>query len=1400
MDEKETKSKRTAKSTSDASKTETKSKAQTEKKTAAAASSAKSKPAAPKATKDKTAEIAIPAEKKKTAAKKSETAKESKPTAQKVAAPVKEEVAATKETKPLKEQKTNEDKKNAPKKSVIEKIKSFASTKKGKIRIIITAAVSLLLVVAIILGVVLGTKSCSNNNSGNNGGNTGENPGGDIGNNGDIVIPKPNNPNYTEGDLKPGDPYYEVSTGIEHYFNPGELPKYEYDTDKKTNTIVGYSAQQIGTVERKIPTKTRDEGLGAYPKFGYTLSTVIGSDDDKIAARNALIAESSYLTATGTWNAGGGNYTWMDKDGFLYSGTTAEPVPTLDKFEKHRRLYKHSASQGLYFGDVDPAEPGIIKEVTMRPRGYNGYGVTGVYAPAGEVIKIQISEADMNATGGLEIHIGQALYNGKANNIWTAKGQMQRIPHLLNTMKINKNTAVLENGVYTAYVGSFIGGPIYIRNKSVTFTATISGGVTYSHFILGYTTREEFEANAQSSTPYFDLEVWHNGVLHSGPKINAKNFSYDDIYKVAVLWDKVASVTTTGSSQGIVFLYEPFVAAGAAVAFPGQGSVNCPSGWMSSALNYNSIVSSGAWGNFHEYHHNFQGYGVGNGGEVTNNGMTLVSYALFTKISANRGISSYGAAGLGGWNNYTSATLALEEVLKIRRPDENPSNGNQGLALYATLLHNFGPDNYIQAKYRQQIGKYGQTYTGYLRAWQEITHNDMTYYFKDLLKGIDDSVAGNWGNPEYPMFVPVSSVYQTGRSYNYDGQKKYINTMQPYVIPFGKEFKIDLSKYSSPNGQYASGSVVIPEEFNYTIKSISQPEHGSIEQIDDYNFIYHPDTNNLDSGEIIATLSITKDDNAFTVEDVDLVLQFEQSHETNKTTLTRKTYTYSADNMYTDAQTAYESGYEGYTEVTEEDHFNPTQNCNTDIWYYPDNDATHNKYPNAPDKYFVKDNTINELHGKLYFEDAGKYRIYLRGRMNCAMYYSVDGGKTYTLGATIKDSSVIGNSAQFRPNDDRTYVDLELEEHSWVYFKEVLIVQSSPTVGYIGLGTAKWTEPMFTMTVDENGVTHYFDYQGNEVTEEEANNAELIPPTKANYVNAYRHDYEFPSNAGFTTDYFYTRKYNYTYNDLKVFDEKQTCIESQYQPWDSSSSFSIDNLFDDDDNTFIHTNKTSISENNPFIATVKLDNPVTANRLVFHGSAVKSSYSTYLPKAFKIWVSEDGENWTQVYETAGSKLGKLQVVADFDEYHTFSYYKVEVTDTHSTGYQKYLCLNKIELSSILTIPNGNDICPDNSMFKYAGNWKGEQAFSTFGHIYIGQKGATMSFDFTGTRVGFISSSEFGRNFEVYIDGKKADSIELKEDNGIYSVSYMSQKLAEGTHRVEIRCTGEANIDSILTYA
>ena len=67
---------------------------------------------------------------------------------------------------------------------------------------------------------------------------------------------------------------------------------------------------------------------------------------------------------------------------------------------------------GLYGGNVADNETAVVKNLTFRPRSYGGYySVTGLYAPAGEVIKIQLTDADMKATEGITVHIGQALYN-----------------------------------------------------------------------------------------------------------------------------------------------------------------------------------------------------------------------------------------------------------------------------------------------------------------------------------------------------------------------------------------------------------------------------------------------------------------------------------------------------------------------------------------------------------------------------------------------------------------------------------------------------------------------------------------------------------------------------------------------------------------------------------------------------------------------------------------------------------------------------------------------------------------------------------------------------------------------------------------------------------------------------
>lgn len=1271
--------------------------------------------------------------------------------------------------------------KQKPQKNVARKSSNAetAIDSKQRMRIIIMSAVACVLALILVISLIAGVNSC----------------GADKGpmfssNNPPSVLPT-----QIVGNDKPVSPSQNVLSPVDPS-NP-EL-KDSFKNEFTGTSLVGYSGKVTGTVERVKPIdELKNEGLPDYPKYGYTLSNVLGSGEDKVAARQALIAESSYLTATGTRNAGGGGYTWMDKDGYLYSGTTADPVPALDSdTNEHRQLYKHSASVGLYLGDVADDEPGIVKKVTMRPRGYYGYSVTGIYAPAGEVIKIQMTEADMIATGGIKIHIGQALYNDKANNIWAKKNQMQRIPHLLNTMSVNTSTATLQNGIYTAYIGSFIGGPIYICNENVTFSATISGGVKYSHFILGYTTKEEFEENATSSAPYFDMEVWNFGMLHSGPKYYARGFTYEDIYKAAVLWEKVSTVTTTGSSQGIVFLYDPFVAAGAAVAFPGQRAVNCPAGWMRDSLNYNGLVSSGSWGNFHEYHHNFQGYGVGNGGEVTNNAMTLVSYALFTKISSKRGISSFGAQGLGGWNNYTSATWALEETLKIARKNESPSNGNQGLALYATLLHNFGANNFIQAKINQRGG---QLYQTYFTAWQNVTHNNMSYYFKDVLGGVTASVANELANKNYPMFVPVSCVYQTGRSYMYDGQKQYFKTMQPYVIPYGVPFNIDLSRYNSPNGQYSSGSIVIPEGFDYRIKSVTSPEHGSVKVTDKYNVLFTPDEN-LHSGQILVTLEIVKKDGAFKVDDVDLILEFEQSHETNKMTLERTTYSYTSDNMFTDAQEAYENNYGTYENSITADHSNPTQNCNTDIWFYPDTQANRDKYPNSPDSHFVKDNTITELRGKLYFEDEGTYRIFLRGRLNCAFYYSTDGGKTYVQGATIKDTSVPANSHLFRPGNAETYVDIEIETQTWIYFKTVLIVQSSPMVSYVGLGMTKWTVPMFTIQeikdADGNVIeTKYFDYQGNEVTEEEANNASPIAPSttaQPSYVNAYRTDYEFPSNNDFETEYFYVRAHTYTYST-------EYSVTTKDFPDISSLSNNclpdnpIQNLFDDNPNNYC-SSLDVVSETAPMEMTIDLGKTITANRFVLTGFLYNNSANkNQTPNSITLYLGDSPDNLTEITSFDNGTVTGITLQFNF-ETTTFRYYKLVVRKTVEG---RYASITSIKFLN--NISNGTQIAPSNSSLIFKGNWSSVQTQSTFGYAYLGHTNDTVKFEFTGTRLGLLSSSEFGKQFEVYIDGKKADSIDLKKDNGAFAVSYMSALLENGKHSVIIKCIGEASIDSVVVY-
>ncbi len=1123
-----------------------------------------------------------------------------------------------------------------------------------------------------------------------------------------------------------------------------ELISYPAYTHSYTSsTSVGYHAEYLGSYKRtNIPKSTQDGGLNTgYPTYGRTLSLTQEQKTEMIAENRSLCGVGTKvdvkLSAQNTYDS-------MDSEGNLY----------LRGEKLERKLYKHTGSVGLYGGNVSDNEPALKKKFTMKGRGGGqGYLITGLYAPAGEVIKIEMSKEDLEATGGLIVYIGQALYNGQANNIWESKS-FNRMPIILNMMIVNGSTTtaeVDEKGNYTFYVGSFLGGPIYIQpgKTNATFSTTISGGVGYSHFILGYTTQQEFNRNKNSSAPYFDLMVWDQGVLHSGPKAYAKNFSYDELYDAAVLWEKISLVSTSvrGTTCGIVFLYDAFVAAGAAVAFPGRNSVNCPAGWMSNSLNYNSFVNSGAWGNMHEYNHNFQGWGLPGGGEVTNNALNLVSYSLFTRISSSRHIGSV-EEGLGGWNRYTNPSWSVRQVSGSRQND---------LSIYSTLLHSFGQENFISSTKAGGID-------GYFTRFSEITHQDMTYYSNLVGKVMSDTAKTTMAEKNYPMFVPIASVYQTGRSYMDLGVKKYIETAQPYTIIYDKDFTVDLRQYNFDGNFYLSGSIALPTGFTSRVKSISQPEYGKIIETETAGvYTYTPDKNHMRSGKIIATIEITNENGTFEVDDVDLVLEFEQSHELNKTIVQRTTYTYTSENMFTSPVEAYEANYGKYESKVDEDNDNYmgdrlVQNANSEIWYLHGHTS----------------NTVMELRGKLYVSTDGDYRIALRGRKYGALYISLDGGKNYNLAIDMTN-----NTTKYEFLTGNTYDEgLEnLKAGQWVYYKAILLVTYDKS--FIGVGWGRWEPP--TGVFDEEG-----NFIGGEHTE---------PTVHVEYASAYRNSYEFATGK-FDTDYFTKRNYKVSASEVVTHSKQSLVSYSGFNPWDDKSK--IENLFDKDETNYMHSKKGEpVNENNPFEMTVDLGKEVNANTLVMYGHPrfANDTKKSCVPKDFKIYLSKSAnEGFELAGEYQNQELSNSCVTVKFDT-KKFRYYKIVVTKTSSDS--QYLALKSIAMSNVKSITNANLLSPDSENIKYYGLWERKTLFSNFGHIYSCKMKSKVEFEFTGTQFALNSyvSKDYG-GYDIIVDGKNVGFVSINDNAKKIKTTYISEVLKEGKHKVTLISKGAINLDSV----
>jgi hypothetical protein len=414
-------------------------------------------------------------------------------------------------------------------------------------------------------------------------------------------------------------------------------------------------------------------------------------------------------------------------------------------------------------------------------------------------------------------------------------------------------------------------------------------------------------------------------------------------------------------------------------------------------------------------------------------------------------------------------------------------------------------------------------------------------------------------------------------------------------------------------------------------------------------------------------------------------------------------------------------------------------------------------------------------------DEDGKYRIALRGRKNVALFISTDGGSTYTKAAEYLSES---NTANFT-NEDGTYTDLELEEGQWVYFKAVLIrYYGESRNAFVGIGWGKWTDAEGDMDIE-------YDEEGNPVYSEDY----VAPTVSVGYATAYRNSYVQLETEEFTSDYLYTREYSYTYNGITTYDVKQELITANCV-FSEGWGHKLESLVDGDNGTYAHTDYAP-SESRPVVFEAKLAEEITANRVIFDGS--HNSERSFLPKDFKIYVSSDGETWQLVCDVTDSSMSEdcWQVTAMLDGTYTFSYYRVVITATQ----KEYIALRRIIFQNyVVVLEGGNQLSPDDDRFTYkeSTDWNVRSTYSSFGHVYVGQEGATLEFEFEGTRFGILSVAGLGANFKVEIDGKEVSSIELVE-MGKIGASYISELLSEGKHTVKITCLGEANIDSIVIW-
>lgn len=562
------------------------------------------------------------------------------------------------------------------------------------------------------------------------------------------------------------------------------------------------SSKSLGEIPRTLP-EVSNGGLVRYPQYNKLLSNATVEEKESILAENKELF----------------NYDKMDKDGNLYKN---------GEF-LNKKLTKHSASIGLYGSEIPDSAKAYAKRIRITPHDI-GNNMTGLYAAPGEIVTVILNQND--AKRNMFVDIGQCNARQGGNNIPVNK-EFNRMPMLKTALKLTETVN---------YIGSPLGGPIYIRNEGGSlepYEITVIGAIEMPHYFHAFTTDSEWEALKNASAPLFDMEVYP-GIRLSMPSFVIRNKTARQMRDISEFWYKAMCLSNKVSNGAwfkdhpITMLFDTYIPAGAAVAFVGADCCMLPIDWAKSAMNYDSIFKSGAWGTLHEFNHHHQGWGADKGGEVTNNVSNALTYMLYTDIAASRTENG----GLTGWNWVSDSYNTLKRFLK----SVDSGKVNTDLEMYVTLAHAFGSDAIIEMANNSTA----KTHTAWYNAAVKATGCDMTYYLRDLCNlNVEDSAIAAVKAQNLPVFVPVASLYQSGLINPVSGES--VNMGRAFTIPFGKDKELDFAK-----------NIICPNDYNYEIISIDSPRYGKLSKINDLSYIYTPDKNELEIDSFRLNLKLTE--------------------------------------------------------------------------------------------------------------------------------------------------------------------------------------------------------------------------------------------------------------------------------------------------------------------------------------------------------------------------------------------------------------------------------------------------------------------------------------------------------------------------------------------------------------